>query len=215
VTLLAAVVAKGFNPLKPTYSLWVLPVLAVLLGAVCAPGAGPRLTLAARALACLMLLGAASGELLLVRHAGWFVHGPSSAIRAAVGNSPGDTAVVYEGEWAYGFFPTYYYYHDGLDQWRVAPDGQLQRIGLGGDPAPADPAPLATKRRIILVRITLRDYHDLRALRASGPNQAGGKAPAIGLPPDQPAFGNLAVTKRAIEPGLYSADIVTYERILR
>jgi len=214
VTLLAAFVAKGFNPLKPTYSLWVLPVLAVLLGAVCARGAG-RWARIAQGLAFLMLLGAAVGQMLLMRHPGWFVHGPSSAIHAAVGADPSDTAVIYEGDWGYGFFPTYYYYHQALDQWRIAPDGQLQKIGLGGDPAPADPAQLATKRRIILVRITLRDYHDLRALRAKGPEKIGGNGAAVSLPAGQPAFDHLAEAARAREPGLYWADIITYERTMR
>lgn len=214
VTLLAAVVAKGFNPLKPTYSLWVLPVLAVLLGAVCAEGQG-RLGRIAQGLAVLMLLGAAMGELLLMRHPGWFVHGPSSAIRAAVGDGAGDTAVVYAGEWGYGYFPTYYHYHGALDQWRIAPDGQLQKIGLGGDPAPADPAQLATKRRIILVQITLRDYHDLRALRARGSDRTAGDTASLILPANQPAFDHLAVTARESQPGLYWADIVTLERTSR
>jgi hypothetical protein len=162
-----------------------------------------------------MLLGAASGEAMIVRHAGWFVHGPSSAIRAAVGDSPADSAVVYEGAWGYGFFPTYYYYHSGLDQWLIAPDGQLLKIGTGGDPAAADPSALAAKRRIILVRITLRDYHDLRVLRASGPDRVGGNAAALALPADLPGFDHLSATTRATTPGLYWADIITYERTLR
>jgi len=217
VTLLASFVAKGFNPLKPTYSLWVLPVLATFLGAICAPRGGKAgwTTRIARGLALLMLPGAASGEAMIVRHAGWFVHGPSSAIRAAVGDSPADTAVVYEGDWGYGFFPTYYYYHQALDQWRIAPDGELQKIGLGGDPAAADPAALAAKRRIILVRITLRDYHDLRALRAGGPGQAGAEAATLMPPADQPAFTHLTATARTTQPGLYWADIASFERTLR
>jgi len=217
VTLLASFVAKGFNPLKPTYSLWVLPVLATFLGAICAPrgdGAGWT-TRIARGLALLMLLGAASGEAMFVRHPGWFAHGPSSAIRTAVGDSPADTAVVYEGDWGYGFFPTFYYYHTGLDQWLIAPDGQLQKIGLGGDPVAADPSALAAKRRIVLVRIILRDYHDLRVLRASGPDRIAGDAPALALPAGQPGFDRLSVTMRTTEPGLYWADIITYERTLR
>ena len=217
VTLLASFIAKGFNPLKPTYSLWVLPVLASFLGVICAPREGaPGWTIRiARGLALLMLLGAASGEAMIVRHAGWFVHGPSSAIRAAVGDSPADSAVVYEGAWGYGFFPTYYYYHAGLDQWLIAPDGQLLKIGTGGDPAAADPSALAAKRRIILVRITLRDYHDLRVLRASGPDRVGGNAAALALPADLPGFDHLSATTRATTPGLYWADIITYERTLR
>lgn len=215
VTLLAAVVAKGFNPLKPSYSLWVLPVLAVLLGAICGRGQSGRLTGIARGLALLMLIGAAVGTLLLMRHPGWFVHGPSSAIRAAVGDAPADTAVVYEGDWGYGFFPTYYYYHQSLDQWRIAPDGQLQKIGLGGDPAAADPAPLAAKRRIVLVRIASRNYHDLRALGAREADKARANAAGLTLPADQPAFGHLAETGRVSLPGLYWADIITYERTSR
>jgi hypothetical protein len=214
-TLLAAAVAKGFNPLKPTYSLWMLPVLAVLLGAACARGQGRRLTNVARGLAILMLLGAALGETILVRHGGWFAHGPSSAIRAAVGDNPADTAVVYEGNWAYGFFPIYYYYRSALDQWLIAPDGQLEKIGIGGDPSAADVASLAAKRRIVLVRITLRDYHDLRTLRIKGSNQAGGIVDALTLPADQSAFNNLSATARTTGPGLYWADIATYERTLR
>lgn len=215
VTLLAAVVAKGFNPLKPTYSLWVLPVLAVLLGAICAKQDRTRLTQIARALAVVMLIGAAWGQGLFERYAGWFVHGPSSAIAAAVGDNPADTAVLYEGEWGYGFFPTYYRYRGGLEQWRIAPDGEYQRIALGGDPTRADPAALATKRRIILVRITLRDYHDLRALRARGPDEAGKEAAALTLPTGQPAFDHLTETARVALPGLYWADLKTYERTAR
>ena len=215
VTLLAAFVVKGFNPLKPTYSLWILPVLAVLLGAACARGNGGWTTKAAQGFAILMLIGAASGEMLFVRHAGWFVHGPSSAIRAVVGENPADTAVVYEGAWAYGFFPTFYHYRQSLDQWLIAPDGQLQKIAIGGAPEPADASALAAKRRIILVRITLRDYHDLRALRANGPERAGEDAAALALPADQPAFHNLSASARTTEPGLYWADIASFERTLR
>ncbi|MBW8742812.1 MAG: hypothetical protein JF628_00425, partial [Sphingomonas sp.] len=120
-----------------------------------------------------------------------------------------------EGAWGYGFFPTYYYYHQALDQWLVTPDGQLQKIGLGGAPAAADPAALAAKRRIILVRITLRDYHDLRVLRAKGPDRVRGDEAAPALPANQPAFDHLSATTRTTEPGLYWADIAIYERTLR
>jgi hypothetical protein len=216
VTLLASFVAKGFNPLKPTYSFWVLPVLAVVLGLVCAPDGAPAwLRRAAAALAVLMLAGAAVGQATMLRHAGWFVHAPSSAIRAAVGDTPADTAIVYEGAWGYGFFPTYYYYHAALDQWLVTPEGELRKIALGGDPVAADPSILATKRRIILVRITLRDYHDLRALQAGRPDHGGGNAAGEGLPAGQPAFDHLAATARITNPGLYWADITTYERTAR
>lgn len=217
VTLLAFFVAKGFNPLKPTYSLWVLPMLATFLGTICA-SRGEKAgwtTRVARGLALVMLLGAATGEAMIVRHSGWFVHGPSSAIRAAVGDRPVETAVVYEGGWAYGFFPTFYHYHQSLDQWLIAPDGQWLKIGVGGDPVPADPAALAAKRRIVLVRITLRDYHDLRVLRARGPDGVGEGAGPLTLPTDQPPFDHLSATTRTTQPGLYQAEIASFERTLR
>lgn len=188
-TLAAGFVAAGFNPTKPSYSIWMLPVLAVLIGAAfrssqdgaaaAAGEAAPR-GLASRAriaLAAVMLIGAAWGHWDFLSRAAWFTHGPDTALSGAVAAAGPDSAVVYVGPtWPYGFYPLYWHQRDGVDQWLIAEDGSgVRRIGVGGDPTTlVEPFDVLDRyRAIVIARIDVHDYRHFRAFAAGASPDPG------------------------------------------
>lgn len=162
VTVLAAFVIHGFNPLKTSYSIWMLPLIALLIGAACAG----RWRVPAMAAGALLIAALVPMTAQFEAHGDWFVHGPERAIGEQI-DAPGRTAIVYiDDNWPYGFFPLVYRYHGQLAQYSLWPDGKLRRIGMGGDPhtPPLSPAELRRYDRLLLVGIELTTYHELRAV---------------------------------------------------
>jgi hypothetical protein len=215
-TVLAALLVQGFNPLKPSYSIWALPLFATLAGAACAPMAGgPWLRRGVAALATLSLLAALWGCVAFLRHAHWFVHGPEAAIAAEIGADPTRTAVIYQGQrWSYGYFPLHYRAHGRLAQWIATPDGLLHRINPGGVIAPQgiDPQALGNYDRVLLVDIHLATYRTLRRLAA-----APSSAPFP--PPRADAIAGIftlspywIAQKRLVQPGIYWLSLQRFDR---
>ncbi len=211
VTILAAFVIHGFNPLKPSYSIWTVPLIALLAGAGAAriDALSPLAWLAAAA----MVAAIVPLTITFERHADWFVHGPERAIAAEVGDAPERTAIVYLGDdWAYAYFPMIYRYQGRLGQYRIDAQGALHAIGAGGDPAPG-PIPMATLRRydrLLLVSIALRSYRELHAYEQGylGPvdtQPIGGDVLGAGA-------GAWISAKAVISPGLYWLRMTRLQR---
>lgn len=204
-TIAAGLVASGFDPMKPSYSIWMVPLIALLAGAACAPGA--RLARAATVIAALGLLALAPITLAFARHADWFVHGPEGAISAAIGARPADTAIVYvDRDWGYGYFPLVRRFGASLPQFLLDAQGRLVPL-VDADPnsAPVSSALLARYRQVLLISIETRTGDDLRAL-------IGGIAdPALFAPPAGEIDG-WHITNLVVRPGLYWLRLARMER---
>ena len=203
VTMLAALVAKGFEPLKPSYSSWLWPPLAVLLASGCARGEGAGHRRLARAAAAAILLTLLSIDSLFLSRAGWFVHGSERPVAAALGTAPGDAAVLHSGDaWGFNYFGLVYRYGDRLPQYLLVPGG-VKRIGpdgrIYGNVLPM--TVLRTYSRFVFAQSALRGYGDLRQWPAAGPPP----------PPAAPLAGWTALPPVMV-PGLYSAVLTTYRR---
>ncbi len=175
VSIGAAFLLKGFNALSPRYSIWMLPGVALLIGLAGAGKIVPRGGIAALARAiglALLAIGALWGASLFLKRVDWFVHGPSRAIETMIADADGPVALVHVGTgWPWGYFPLYWHHRDGLTQWLLTPDGKaVIRIGRGGD-AKGSPQPLtalAGQQQLLVSRIDLLDFNDLRALQSAG-----------------------------------------------
>jgi 4-amino-4-deoxy-L-arabinose transferase-like glycosyltransferase len=211
-TLFAALIVRGFDPLKTSYSIWMLPLVALLLGgavsARLAGGTGGRIATAA---AVFLLLAAAWGQINFLRHAQWFVHGPGDRLLAEIGSAPEKTAIVYVGpEWSWGFFPLFHRHRGRAPQWLAdGRSGGVQRLHAGGraDSRSVPPAALAGQERVLLVQIALRRAPDLRDLDERPP-------PAPPLPPEAKMLTEAGwlSTGRHVEPGLYSLNLWRFEK---
>ncbi|MFW2831367.1 hypothetical protein [Sphingomonas sp. ID0503] len=207
VTFAAAFVVKGFNPLKPSYNLWMLPVLAMIAAVGAAELFGRRGAgrIVAIGLVAMLTVGATLTQGFFLAHARWFTHGPSSLIAAAIGPDPRGTAVVYRGEWGWGYYPLRYLYAGHADQWLVTDAGTLQRItaeAVGRDmPANA----LDGYKRVLLVDIRKASYPKLR-----DPSSQGGSTDAPMPPPE--ALANFSTVGTEVAPGFYWTNITRFER---
>lgn len=209
VTLLSAFVVHGFNPLKPTYSIWAVPMVALLAGAGCVG----RLRPVALAAGGVMIAALAVMTYVFESHADWFVHGPERTIAAEIGDHPSRTAIVYtDDDWAYAYFPLIYRYRGALGQFNIDKAGALHAIGAGGNPnTPAVPmASLNRYNRLLLVSIQLRSYRELRA------QENGAGAPADNEPLNGDLIGSAAAAWNSvnvvISPGVYWLRMTRLQR---
>lgn len=173
VTIGAGFLAKGFQTLTPRYSIWMFPLIAVLIGTAAsgrlAPGGRFAIWLRGGALA---IFGA--GALLalanFLHRADWFVHGPSTTLEAMAAQSDKPVAIVHiGGTWAWGYFPLYWRHQKTLPQWLLLPNGRSVARLDGRRDAANRPLPLSALdgyATLLVSRVDLRDYHYLRALNA-------------------------------------------------
>ena len=213
VTLVAAQVVHGFNPLKVSYSIWTFPVLALLAGAACAPRLVRWLQFPASMAALVFGVTALWNQGLFIGYGRWFVHGPGDAIAKLVGDHPVNTVLIYRGQWAYGYYPMMYRYRGQLSQWLSASDGSLHAISRAGDvdPLPINPAAFKLKRLLLFVDIKTHNFRDLRTIylgERTATQIAAGDFPPLS---DHPLDGFVA-TGRTVLPGLYFASITSFER---
>ena len=99
--------ASTFDAMHPSYNLWRLPGLALLLGST--------MTLTwklARQAAVVLMITLIGGELFasvqLVRHGDWFSHGPHRRLRALLNDLGANSlVVVHDGDlaWGQGYYP--------------------------------------------------------------------------------------------------------------
>ncbi len=174
VTVGAGFLAKGFQTLTPRYSIWMFPLIAVLIGAAAsgrlAPGGRFATWLRGGALA---IFGA--GALLalanFLHRADWFVHGPSTTLEAMASQGDEPVAIVHiGGTWAWGYFPLYWRHQKALPQWLLLPDGRSVARLDGRRDAASRPQPLSALdgyATLLVSRVDLRDYHYLLALNAT------------------------------------------------
>ena len=157
-TALAALFFHGFDALKPSYSIWMLPVVALAAGAaVATPIEMTNLRILTLATVCCLTVAASMSLYVFLRQATWFVHGPASVVSEAIQTDGLNSAVVYRGSWGYSYYPTYYRYGDAVSQWWIDQQGSLHRITRGGAIEPAG-GNLSGYEKIILVDIRTESY---------------------------------------------------------
>ena len=164
-TILPGLVISTFSALKPSYSIWLLPVFAMLLSLGASKPIGvPVWDRFGRATAAgALLIGAAVGTGVFLVQAPWFVHGPHRIIEAAREHLPPATAIVYgeRATYAYGYFPMVYESEGHLPQWLAMPGG-IVRITGGGLAQTLPISALVPYRGLVVVDIRPRHYADLR-----------------------------------------------------
>jgi hypothetical protein len=203
VTLLAAFVAKGFDPLKPSYSVWLWPPLVILLASGCAANENVTRYRLWEGIVTITLSVVLVINIMFLWHVKWYLHGTERAVSSAVGQLPRDTVVVNAGEgWAHTYFGLAYRYHGRLQQYLLAPGG-VRLIGVGGSiDTPLLPiSALGEHAHLVLATTSFHTYHDLRLWKAAGP-----PAPRSALIPGWTALSRL------VEPGLETVFVTTYGR---
>ena len=170
-TIAAAFVVRGFDPLKISYNIWVLPLIAVLIGVALTAKATGFVKPLQIGFASLLLIGALWTHGTFLGHAGWFVHGPEKTLVRQIEEAGPGTAVVYEGaSWGYGYFPLYWRYREDVPQWLINAEGtSVQRIKRGGN-IESESKPILILDQfdhLIYARIDTRTYVELRALMIS------------------------------------------------
>ena len=205
VTIGAGMVAHGFDPMKPSYSIWMVPPAILLASAACAPGG--RIARVATGIALVAVLALLPITLAFARHAPWFVHGPEGAISAEIGSRARETAIVYlDRGWGYGYFPLVRRFGRGLPQYLLDADGRLRPLADADPEAPPVPlAVLAGKRQLLLVSIEPHTGDDLRAL-------IDGAADIALFGPIDARLDGWHKTDMIVRPGLYWLRLARMER---
>jgi hypothetical protein len=170
IPMLASIGIKRFDTLKPDYSDWLLPLLAVLVGSGASSRAGIRLwDWAGRFTAIgLTIVGASASTLLFLDKPSLFIHGPQRFVGGLYDHAIEPKAIVYESEasWPSSYFPLVFSHRNKIIQFRALDDGsRVLRIGsdAASDQAPQDSeTALAPYKHLIVVDIRLRNYRDIR-----------------------------------------------------
>lgn len=204
VTVCAGLFVHSFNALIANYSIWALPVVATLTGAAVLQLSANGSWIAKPA-GILLVLSAVWAQVHFLRNSEQFVHGPSSAIIARIGD-PIREAVIYRGAWGYGFFPLYYKYKDELPQFVLGDDGTLRRLLPGGGIGEqiVSPESLSQTNKLILVNIRTARFYELRNLKEGSASSDGinhhGMHKVL-------ALSGWTVSDQQSLPGLYWSDI--------
>jgi hypothetical protein len=166
-------IIKGFRPLNPVYSVWLLAPLALQVGLGATSLTGFRLwDHAGRFLAVgAMVTGAAISTYLFLKDSALFVHGPQRFVSTLYDEGAGPKAIVYPYEngaaWKFSYFPLVFSHKGEISQYRADDEGtHLTQIRIGN----AAPQPVvqelksavAPYRRLLLVNVQLRNYQEIR-----------------------------------------------------
>ncbi|MFT4115727.1 hypothetical protein [Bradyrhizobium sp.] len=218
-TVMASLVVKTFDALKPSYSVWLMAPISILVGAGAASITGFRLWdgLGRRAATCALFAGAALATYLFLNHASMFVHGPQGFIAALYDKAETPRAIIYErgAAWGWSFVPLQYSRHGEAIQYRAQDDGvDLVRAagGLGANPIAQDmAAAVAPYRVLLLTDIELRTYRDIRLCQ----NQpmACPKFPPGPIEAALIGTGKWKKIDRQRKFGFYDSQVTVLERI--
>jgi hypothetical protein len=167
-TCIADPLAKNFDALKASYSIWLFAPLSLFLagGVVTAP----RLRFwngAYGIVAAATLAGAALSTYRFLVHDSEFIHGPGAFVGAIYDQAQSPKAVVYESDaaWGWSYFPLVFNHNGEIAQYASTDGGtELYRTVMG--PHQRSPRQtleaVAPYKDLILVDIALRTYRDIR-----------------------------------------------------
>lgn len=205
-TLFVAIFMKGFNPLKPTYSLWTLPFFILLAAQAVSPDYPRLVRRAAMGALALFVVGGLWSTGLFLAHASWFAHGPERTIADQVEAPGGRTAIVYTSDqWPYSFFPISWRFGNGASQWWRDNDGAFHKLLRGGaiEPEAHGIGVFANDQRLLYADVHLHSYAELREL-------------LIGIPlePPMPSEAPTGFVESRIDrhDGLYGLTLTSFVR---
>ena len=170
-----------FEPFRPTYNLWSMPLFAIALVVPLSAAEGwVRMTTRVGLAALILLDLLAAAE--CARHREWMGHGPDMAVRRAVAkHGHGGLALVHDaGPWfRFASIPASLEFGDGLRQYGADGQGEGEVALLPDEGRAVAPEGLDV-RSIVVVRL---DHVSWRQLR--------GRAPGPVVPPRGPAASRL------------------------
>ncbi|MDQ2763214.1 MAG: hypothetical protein M3Y22_06885, partial [Pseudomonadota bacterium] len=168
-TILPHFVIHSFDTLKPSYSIWLLPVLALIVasGARQVTGRGFWPKRGVQAAVAALVLGATLSTAIFLAHADWYTHGPARQIARINPATPRVYADA--GTYGYGYFPSVYLSHGRAAQWLAEGRG-VRRLPDSNDQGVEPLTILSRNREVVIVDIRLRRYSDLgQCLRGACP----------------------------------------------
>lgn len=165
VAAIAGMVIPNFNAHRPSYSIWVLPGLSVLMAGF-RDRPEPRLRTLGNLALGLFLASQVAGASILVAHGSTFSHGPHTRLSAIIQQSSRkETAVIHDStDFGMIYFPLYYRFGGELEQFvlRSLEPATLSRITRGGGIGEAIPLRDLPASRLIVVQSRSLGASDLR-----------------------------------------------------
>lgn len=214
MTVAAAAVATAVQPLKPSYSIWALPFLILLIAAGWSRPTGFAAwdRCGRHAALALAVLGTGVASTLVAARPTLFIHGPGGFLAREYRAAQADR-LIYErdAQWGYGYFPLRFAGKGSIEQWRGI-DARVALIGEGGDPnLPSVPLgdAVATANRVVVANIRLDTYRELR-------RYLHGEATGIAPGPVARALASDShwrLKRVAEQPGYYSVRLWRFERV--
>jgi hypothetical protein len=170
VTMTAGFLIKSFDPLKPAYSIWMLPLIGFitasgwrsLCGYLWWEGAGRTVATSA------MLIGAALSAFVFFADSQAFMHGPGRFMTSLYDKETAPKAIIYpaDAEWGFAYYPLIFRRGDQTDQYAAARDEiSLNRIKKDrhGPLTLLETVTTAAQYKVIfIVDLKLRSYADIR-----------------------------------------------------
>lgn len=218
-TIVASLVISKFDALKPSYSIWLMAPISVLVGAGAASTTGVRLwdDFGRRVAVGVLMVGAVAATYLFLNHASMFVHGPQGFVGALYDKAKAPRAIIYEpgSAWGWSFIPLQYSRHGEAIQYRAQDDGTgiVQAAGGRGAVPPAQDlqAAVAPYRVLLLTDIRLRTYRDLR--QCQNQPSACAEFPPGAIEAALIGTGKWRKTERDRKFGLYDSQVTILERL--
>lgn len=213
-SMAAALVLHGFDPLKPSYSIWLWAPRAVLAASAVGIGLRGRWRGLALAASAVLIVSLILSQALFLHRERWFIHGPERVVVDEIRRQRGPTAIVYDGaDWAWLYFPLIYRFGPGFPQYVRDAAGALHRLGTDGNPrTPALSSREVDRfRHIILADVELKTYSDLRPLERG--DQQGLTIGSASAPPPVPAGWSRTATRNY--PGVYALRLTRFDREMR
>ena len=183
LTAIAGLLAAKFDALKPSYSVWMLPGLSILLASVFTLPAGALRTAGLAAMT--VFVGAqAYASVVLDSHGRAFSHGPYGGLAALLdGRDVKGTVVVHDRDlYGVSYFPLFYGFGSDLRQvvGSSADPDRVTPITFGGGLGESTDLAGLKASRLLIVRTHWMGASDLRdSLRGSPPPRRGPLAEAL------------------------------------
>ena len=212
----AELLTERFDALRTSYSLWLFPVIAAL-AAMGATGVSqtPLWDRYGRWGALgLTVIGGAGASAVFAANQQLFIHGPGGKIAAATEAMGAPATVIYEhgGPFGLGAIPTGWRRGAAVEQWIAAdPEAaQFTLFAMGRDApqAVADMAHFEDAPALLVVRVRLNTFRDVRRTIDGQPNPITPNALALRLSEDE----NWALAETREHHGFYAAKIWRFER---
>ena len=211
--LTASLLAHGFDPLKASYSIWIVAPLALFLssGAIAPDELLQWKSVYGIAFAA-TLTGAVISTYGFLAHASEFVHGPGEFVNALYERAASPKAIVYKSGAALGwsYFPLVFLHNGDVAQYRSVDGSDLARIVSGSsqpDPQRIVDA-VAPFNDLVLVDVRLRKYQDIRRCDENACPQFRPGAVELALVGSN-RWHQVAVERQF---GLYDAQVKVFRR---